>query len=394
MIYSNLSKNLCKAFFFLGFALLLGACEREEDPAGLTPVIAQIDKTTLNAGDIVELAGRNFGSSPEALTVNFNGRIAEVLEVSDNRLLVTVPAGAGSGQLRVIRNERSSNAYPYAYRFRLGGEESVQIVPAPANYGGQRFFQVAADGNFYLGAPLPGEIIQLYRFSLSGNTFEAVPNAISGTNIQFLNFFVDANGVYYYSGLNFGNFGIYRENNPSVLLTLPTSPNTFVIDAQGNLYYPEISVLRGNASRTNFGGKINRVNLNNPTAPPVLFASTPGFINSFVLGRNNTVWMLQEGGSTNPSIIYEGGSNRAPRQIFDFSSSNFGDKKLSFASDINLLCASAGDILYLYDTFGAASYEITLPTDWGVIGAVLGAGGELYVVAFDDEYTIRRVILQ
>ncbi|MBT9139309.1 MAG: hypothetical protein DDT31_01893 [Syntrophomonadaceae bacterium] len=110
--------------------------------------------------------------------------------------------------------------------------------------------------------------------------------------------------MYYYIN---GEGSIYRRNETEALITLPTSPNTFVIDAQGNLYYPETSFLRGNANRTNLGGKINRVNINNPTAPPVLFAPTPGSINGFVLGGNNTVWMLENGVSGTPSIIYQSG---------------------------------------------------------------------------------------
>ncbi|MBT9139308.1 MAG: hypothetical protein DDT31_01892 [Syntrophomonadaceae bacterium] len=77
---------------------------------------------------------------------------------------------------------------------------------------------------------------------------------------------------------------------------------------------------------------------------------------------------------------------------------NSSNWRLSFASDINLLCASRDDILSFYDTFGAVSYEITLPTDWSPIeGAVLGTRGELYVVSFDSdtfESFIRRVTLE
>jgi hypothetical protein len=108
--------------------------------------------------------------------------------------------------------------------------------------------------------------------------------------------------------------------------------------------------------------------------------------------------MLQNGFSGDPSVIYQSGSSRALRQVVKFPNPFASSGKLSFSSSINLLCVSSGDILYLYDTFSAATYEIRLPTDWEFVeGAVIGAGGELYVVSFDfsdDEYFIRRVTLQ
>ena len=378
MIHLNLPKNICQALLFLSFALLLGACEREEDPAGLTPIIVQIDKITLQAGDVLEIAGRNFGSSPEALTVNFNGRVAEVLELSDTRLLVTVPAGAGSGQLRVIRNERSSNAYPYAYRFRLGAAPEI-VNPSVFN-GGE--LQLGVDGNLYYLA-FESEDFTLYR--LQGNTFVSTGRLAPGSG--FISFFVDAQGNFYYRN---SSDQVIKNNDTSTSTTLPLanfSSDGFFVDTQGNIYYSRFD---------DDGANISTVNINTPTAPTTLFAPVPGTVNDFVLGQNSNVWTLEDGFSGDPSIIYESGRDKIPRQVASFSNPFSGSGRISFAPDINVLCVKSSNSIFFYDTFSAVIYEMNVPPGWGSIsGATLGTGGELFVISFDfSEYVIRRVTLE
>lgn len=88
------------------------------------PEILSVTPLTAAAGETVTLIGRNFGTTPSALAVNFGDQQASIVSVSDQVLEVTVPT-AGLYDYITVTNTTSG----------LIGYSPLQFLPA---YGGQQ----------------------------------------------------------------------------------------------------------------------------------------------------------------------------------------------------------------------------------------------------------------
>ncbi|HZA49506.1 MAG TPA: IPT/TIG domain-containing protein, partial [Myxococcaceae bacterium] len=86
---------------------LLAACSGgggsgDPPPAGGPwPLIASFSPTSGGVGMEVTVMGLNFGETPAANTVRFNGTVATVLSASATSLVAAVPAGATTGPIRI-----------------------------------------------------------------------------------------------------------------------------------------------------------------------------------------------------------------------------------------------------------------------------------------------------
>lgn len=108
MIIMKYKKNSILFIFMLMSSLFLSSCfdtEKEYHPDLVTyPEITLTDFSPSEAlsGQLVTINGANFGEFDEAAKVYFNGVLAEeIVEYSDNQIVVAVPAKANSGKIQV-----------------------------------------------------------------------------------------------------------------------------------------------------------------------------------------------------------------------------------------------------------------------------------------------------
>jgi len=86
--------------------VLFTACKKSNTntSGSSAPVITGIVPTAGSPGTVMNILGKNFGSSPSANTVYINNTQATVSAASSTSLSVTVPSGATTGPVRVIVN--------------------------------------------------------------------------------------------------------------------------------------------------------------------------------------------------------------------------------------------------------------------------------------------------
>ncbi len=84
------------------------------------PAITLLSQTTGSAGSSITITGANFGATQSTSTVTFNGTTATVTSWSATSIVVTVPAGATTGNVVVTVLGVASNGSPFT------------VVPAPS----------------------------------------------------------------------------------------------------------------------------------------------------------------------------------------------------------------------------------------------------------------------
>jgi hypothetical protein len=97
--------------------------------AGAGPHIVSVSPRTSPVGSQVTIAGTNFGSTQGASTVTFNGTPAASKTWSATSIVVTVPAGATSGNVVVTVGGSASNGF----NFTVGFAPPISFVQAGSN---------------------------------------------------------------------------------------------------------------------------------------------------------------------------------------------------------------------------------------------------------------------
>jgi hypothetical protein len=97
--------------------------------AGAGPHIVSVSPKTAPVGSQVTIAGTNFGSTQGASTVTFNGTSAIPKTWSNTSIVVTVPAGATSGNVVVTVGGTASNGF----NFTVGFAPPIAFVQAGSN---------------------------------------------------------------------------------------------------------------------------------------------------------------------------------------------------------------------------------------------------------------------
>jgi len=83
-------------------------------PPGNGPSISLLSPLSGPVGSTVSIVGANFGAAQAGDTVTFNGVLATVVTWGPSQIVVTVPAGATSGDVVVTVNGTGSNGYLFA----------------------------------------------------------------------------------------------------------------------------------------------------------------------------------------------------------------------------------------------------------------------------------------
>ncbi|BDG02861.1 IPT/TIG domain-containing protein [Anaeromyxobacter oryzae] len=150
----NTSARIATSFLLaLSAACSSGGGGSGGPPGGTNPPqIASFSPTAGGVGTQVTLVGLNFGETPAANAVRFNGTAATVLSASVTSLVVAVPAGATTGPIRVDTaggSATTSSAFTVlsgpgsAWTTRLAGPRGR---PSGLAFTGTRFAAVGNDG--------------------------------------------------------------------------------------------------------------------------------------------------------------------------------------------------------------------------------------------------------
>lgn len=95
------------------------SCKKNDTAAPPTPAPA-VTITALNPSSgakntLVNITGSNFGAIPGSITVQFNGVAATLQSVTDTLITALVPAGAGSGAVKVTKNNVQATGPLFTY---------------------------------------------------------------------------------------------------------------------------------------------------------------------------------------------------------------------------------------------------------------------------------------
>lgn len=98
--------------------LLIAACTKDNEGETIQdPVINSITPDKGPQGTSVTILGENFSSAVGNNTVKFNGKDAIVTEAGANKLVATVPKGAGTGPVTVTVNGKTATGPVFTYIF-------------------------------------------------------------------------------------------------------------------------------------------------------------------------------------------------------------------------------------------------------------------------------------
>lgn len=134
------------------------SCSKKNNVSPSAPFVSSFTPSSGIKGSLVEISGAHFGASAVGDMVTFNGIAATVVSASDTNLVVTVPAGAGVGKIRVQTvNGADSSAGDFIYIpivSTLAGDGKIGFkdgADSTAEFSNNIGIAVDASGNLYVG---------------------------------------------------------------------------------------------------------------------------------------------------------------------------------------------------------------------------------------------------
>jgi hypothetical protein len=103
---------LCVLVFLL-VSVLNGCASTSQTSNGVIPNIASITPSSAHVGDVVVIAGTNFGNTQGTSIVSFNGTVASASSWSTTSISAKVPSGATTGDVVVTAASHSSNRFNF-----------------------------------------------------------------------------------------------------------------------------------------------------------------------------------------------------------------------------------------------------------------------------------------
>ncbi len=141
----RLSSVILTAVMFAGVMIASGGCsgsggnqgvgippdpdEGEHDPGGPKPLITSCSPDSGPVGIEVTISGNRFSTSEEENVVEFNGKMAVVIEASRTHLITIVPEGASTGFVTVTVNGRTSNSVLFVVTSVLNTSRVSAVCP-------------------------------------------------------------------------------------------------------------------------------------------------------------------------------------------------------------------------------------------------------------------------
>lgn len=269
----------CKHFIIAalcGTILFFVSCKKNDTATPPTPApalaVTAINPVSGPKNTVVTISGVSFGTVASNVAVYFNGMPATVQSVNDTLIAAIVPAGAGSGAVKVVKNNVQVNGPMYNYwgagtTTTFAGTGSNGYTDGAANVAEFRLATgvtkdaagnlfVADRDNYCIRKITPAGVVSTFAGS-------GTPGFVDGTgtaakfNLPF-GITIDASGNLYVGEIN--NNSIRKITPAGVVTTLAGNPNGYsgtqdgygssarfnspvglTTDAAGNLYVADFN---------------------------------------------------------------------------------------------------------------------------------------------------------
>ncbi len=219
------------------------SCKKNDTSPSPTPVtplsVTAISPASGPKNTVVNISGKSFGATASNITVYFNSVQATVQSVSDTLITATVPAGAGTGSVKVMKNSEQATGPVYTYwgagsTATLTGTGHAGYTDGAMNIAEFRLptgivkdaagnLFVADRDNYCIRKITPAGVVS----TLAGS---GTPGFVDGTgtaakfNLPF-GITIDASGNLYVGEIN--NNAIRKITPAGVVTTLAGSPNGY-----------------------------------------------------------------------------------------------------------------------------------------------------------------------
>lgn len=289
------------------------SCKKEDTVEQLPSTPLNITAVSPSSGPkntIVAISGKSFGTVPGNVMVYFNGMQAAVQSVSDTLITATVPAGAGTGTVKVMKNSEQAIGSVFNYwgagtTTNFAGSGNNGYIDGAATIAEFRLATgvtrdaagnlfVADRDNYCIRKITPAGIVTTFAGS-------GTPGFVDGTgtaakfNLPF-GITIDASGNLYVGEIN--NNAIRKITPAGVVTTLAGNPNGYSGTQDGLGTNARFNSPVG--LTTDAAGNVYVADYNNHQIRKV----TPAGLVTTLAGNSNRSYGFQDGTGTAASFYY------------------------------------------------------------------------------------------
>jgi sugar lactone lactonase YvrE len=372
------------------FLTILASCSKDDSKEPLTNpnlTVSSINPTSGRKNTTVTITGLDFSPNLTSNKVTLNGFECIVNTASTTKLSVTIPRGAGTGNLVVTVGNGNTQSPIFTYEITpsvvstLAGDGTAGFLDATTGTAAQFKYpsNIALDatGNMYVADSGNNKIRKISPTgavtTFAGNGLSGFANATVGTTAQFNSprgVAVDATGNVYVADSN--NFKIRKISPTGNVTTLAGTTDGFansaagteaqfsypfgvVVDAAGNIYVADT-----------FNHKIRKI--------------TPAGVVTTIAGTTDG---FADGAETTAKFNYPNGvAVDATGNVYVADSNNFKIRKISPTGNVTTL---AGTTVGFADSAAGTEAQFNYPH-----GVVFDSAGNIYV-ADTYNHKIRKI---
>ncbi len=135
----------------LATLLFISSCKKDETPTPTepAPTVTGISPTSGPKNTVVTITGTNFGTNMSVLKVFFNGVQGTIQTAADNSITATVPAGAGTGAVKIEKNSVQATGPVFTYQGN-GWASTLTLTGTATNLNHPSGIARDASGNLYV----------------------------------------------------------------------------------------------------------------------------------------------------------------------------------------------------------------------------------------------------
>ncbi len=348
-------KSLYRLFLshLILFSIVLTSCGKHS----AAPLAAEAMQPTDGPDSTqVTIGGTGFSADTTADLVSFNGKQATVLSATSTALVVRTPTLAGTGNVTITVNGKTTTAGIFTYDTTWMGTTISDTIPGPC------YLSIDNGGNLYVSSVYSGMV---YKVTPAGaiSPFVALPYPTGTTFDASGNLYVVSNDIYIYKVSPAGIASSFTTDNGGIF-GIAQDPN-------GNIYAAD----QGN----------NRIDMINPAGVVSVYDSNTSFCSGLAVhsGKLYVVATDQPGvtGSGVGTILSMSGPEMSSTLIFGFDYD--GEAQLTFDNNNNLYIPIfnqgnlQGNVLRVSPD--GTRTTLQMPDVPWITGIVADASGHLYV---------------